>query len=117
MSISSVQLEALSDNLHRLAGLLQADSRPADTELSRTDPLVVAAENCDFILPSPLTTKTLAATVQKKIENVAVLLERSLMHESLPPEAQAAAEEENKYIEENYQDNAASAADQPAGNS
>lgn len=113
MSISSAQLEALSEKLHRVAALLQVDKRAADAELPASDALVVAANTCDFLLPSPLTLATLAATVQKKIDNVAVLLERSLMHESLPPQAQAAAEEENKYIEEDYQDDPASAEDQP----
>ncbi len=113
MSISSVQLEALAGNLHRLAERLQADSRAAETALSANDPVVAAANACDFLLPSPLTLETLRVTVQKKIENVAVLLERSLMHESLPPEAQAAAEEENKYIEEDYREESASASNEP----
>lgn len=113
MSISSVQLQALSQNLHRLASKIEADERPVPTELGNADALVVAAQACDFLLPSPLTLETLAATVQKKLDNVAVLLERSLMHESLPPQAQAAAEEENKYIEEDYADDPADSTNQP----
>jgi len=107
MSISSITLNALSENLHRLANLLEADPRPTTMALQNTDPLIVAANACDFALPNPLTLETLSTTVEKKIANVAVLLERSLMHESLPPEAQAAAEEENKYIEEDYKDDPA----------
>lgn len=106
MSISVAQLEALSDKLHRLAGRLHADRRPADSALGENDPLVAAANDCQFLLPSPLTIDTLSATVQKKLNNVAVLLERARMHQDLPPDAQAAAEEENMLMGEDYQDDA-----------
>lgn len=102
MSITTVQLELLHRQLEALGDRLQADHRPGSTELSENDSLVAAAAACDFLLPSPLTIDHLAATVQKKIANVDVLLERARMHESLPPEAQAAAEEENRYMEDDY---------------
>ncbi|HEV2611037.1 MAG TPA: hypothetical protein VGU61_12280 [Noviherbaspirillum sp.] len=107
MSISVSQLEGLSDKLHRLSERLRSDRRPAGTALGENDPLVAAANDCDFLLPSPLTIDTLSATVEKKIGNVAVLLERARMHEQLPPDAQAAAEEENVLMDEDYQGDAA----------
>jgi hypothetical protein len=107
MSISVSQLEGLSDKLHRLSERLRSDRRPSDTALGESDPLVAEANDCEFLLPSPLTIDTLSATVQKKLDNVAVLLERSRMHEELPPDAQAAAEEENVLMDEDYQGDAA----------
>ncbi|MES2830665.1 MAG: hypothetical protein V4695_01570 [Pseudomonadota bacterium] len=102
MSIGTPQLEALSDKLHELAKRLHSDLTPGDSELNDGNSLVVSAKDCDFLLPTPLTLENLAATVQKKIDNINVLLERARMHESLPPEAQAAAEEENIYMEQDY---------------
>ena len=102
MSISTAHLEALHQQLRELGDRLQEDYRPSATELDENDVLVAAAVACDFLLPSSLTIDQLAATVQKKIENVDILLARSRMHESLPSEAQAAAEDENRYMEEDY---------------
>ena len=102
MSITTAHLETLHRQLRELGDRLHEDHRPGATELDENDFLVAAAVACDFLLPSLLTIDQLAATVQKKIENVDVLLERSRMHESLPSEAQAAAEEENRYMEEDY---------------
>ena len=113
MSISVAQLETLSDQLHRLAERLQADRRPREQTLDGGDPLIAAANDCDFLLPSPLTIETLSATVQKKIDNVAVLLDRARMHASLPEEAQAAAEEENMLMDEDYRDDAVQRSDAP----
>ena len=107
MSISSEHLEAIRNNLHDLATRLKADRREPTTELTDHDALVIEARQCDFMLPSPLTIESLSETVARKIENVGVLLDRAEMHESLPPEARKAAEEENAYMVEDYQDDPA----------
>ena len=111
MSISVARLESLSGKLHHLAERLRADHRAAGSALGENDPLVAAANECDFLLPSPLTIDTLSATVQKKLDNVAVLLERARMHQELPPDAQAAAEEENVLMDKDYQGDEATPGD------
>jgi hypothetical protein len=106
MSISVAKLETLSDKLHRLADRLRAERRLPTGALSEEDPLVTAAKDCEFLLPVPLTIDTLSTTVQKKIENVAVLLERARMHQDLPTDAQTAAEEEIVLMDEDYRGDA-----------
>lgn len=54
------------------------------------------------MLPETLTTGTLAEAVDRKLANVAVLLERARKHESLPEDAQAAAEQEYMLSDEDY---------------
>ncbi len=102
MSINTATLEALHRQLCHLATRLNDDCRPPDTALEPGDTLLDDARACDFLLPSPLTLLTLQDSVQKKIETVAVLMERAKVHESLPRAAQAAAEEENAFIEDDY---------------
>lgn len=106
MSISVAQLEQLQIKLHNLADRLRADMRPEDKQLEEDDPLVASAKECEFPLPSPLTVATLLSTVRRKADNVQVLLARARMHEDLPPDAQAAAEQEDNLIEKNYQESA-----------
>lgn len=102
MSISTAQLEALQHQLAQLARRLADDRRPPSAILTATDPEVAEASACDFLLPSPLTLEALRETVQKKQDNVVVLLARAKLHEALPADAQAAAEEENAFMEADY---------------
>lgn len=104
MSISTGQLESIKKNLLHLQAHLKAERRAPDTELHADERLLAEATECDFMLPSPLTLASLAEAVTRKLENVDVLLERSRTHETLPPQAQAAAEDENRYMEEDYKD-------------
>jgi hypothetical protein len=101
MSISVQRLEELLDRLRNLERRLQASSRPADSPLAPDDPLVQLANDCEFFLPSPLCIATLAPTVERKIENVMVLLERARQREEIPADAQAAAENEDNLVLEN----------------
>ena len=101
MSMSVADLEGLLAKLNHLARTLKTDTRPAERSLGKDDRLIGMAEECEFPLPSPLTINTLAETVDRKINNVQVLLERARMHEQLPPDAQEAAEQEYDLPEEN----------------
>ena len=102
MSISTEKLETLCGKLQDLDNFLRVDARAPATALEQTDRLVVASQACDVMLPSPLTLAALSLTIQKKIETVGVLLERARLHQLLPADAQAAAEEENMFMEEDY---------------
>jgi hypothetical protein len=100
-------LEDLSSRLHQLQQQLQQQMRqqPQSAEtrqrpLRQDDPLVEAARECDFMLPSELTVETLAETVDKKIETVKILLDRARRHESLPEDAQVAADQDYLASEE-----------------
>lgn len=98
MVISVAQLETLLNKLQSLQQRLKNTDRSPSSELTESDPLVQAANECDFILPSPLTINTLQETVDRKIDNVLVLLERARQHEELPPDVQMAAEHEDILI-------------------
>lgn len=87
-------LEELSTRLHRLRGQLASASKAEGRPLAEDDPLVRAAMECEFMLPSPLTVRSLSETVEKKIGTVALLLERARKHEELPEAAQTAADQE-----------------------
>lgn len=104
MAISTEQLESIKQQLLVLAKRLTADPRSSDSELPQNDPLVAQALECDFILPSPLSMATPSVTVRRKLETVDVLLDRARLHRTLPAEAQAAAEEDNRFLQEDYQD-------------
>lgn len=54
------------------------------------------------MLPSPLTLGSLAETVDRKIANVGVLLDRARTHEDLPESAQMAADQEYLMTEDDY---------------
>lgn len=94
------ELEDLSSRLHHLQQQLQAASAGNNSPLREDDPLVMAALECQFMLPSILTIETLAETVEKKINNVNLLLERARRHESLPEDAQVAADQDYLASEE-----------------
>jgi len=90
----SAKLNQLKNDLNRVSN----DDRPLDPR----NALVQQAEECDFMLPEPLTTAALGEAVDRKLANVAVLLERARKHESLPEDAQAAAEQEYMLSDEDY---------------
>jgi hypothetical protein len=94
------ELEDLSSRLQRLQQQLKSASAGSNSPLREDDPLVVAALECEFMLPSILTMETLTETVEKKINNVNLLLERARRHESLPEDAQVAADQEYLATEE-----------------
>lgn len=97
------KLETLSEQLHRLRDQLNAASLSRDAPLEERHALVRAARECEFMLPHHLTVGTLADTVDLKIENVRVLLERARNHENLPDAAQAAAEQGYGVTEEDVE--------------
>jgi len=106
------QLEEIAERLRSLRSRLQKLSGSPDQTLNEDSEYVQAAKECDFMLPSPLTLGTLSETVERKIQNVSILMERALSHESLPEDAQAAAEQEYTMSDEDY---SLSHAQQPGG--
>lgn len=94
------KLEELSQRLHQLRDQLGATSLSSDAPLDERNALVQAARECEFMLPKRLTVGTLTDTVNLKIENVRLLLERARSHEDLPDAAQAAAEQGYTVTEE-----------------
>lgn len=100
MTLTVSRLEELQSRLKELAARLDADSRGAENAIPKGDPLVELAEACEFALPAPLTIGALSETVQRKIGNVQVLLERARQHEDLPQDAQAAADDEDILLSE-----------------
>lgn len=83
----------LIDRLKRLRDALNEARMPANRELPADDPLVKEASDCELMLPSILTAATLREAVERKLNTAAVLLERAVRHEELPPEAQIVADE------------------------
>jgi hypothetical protein len=73
-----------------------------DTPLADDSALVQAAKGCEFMLPETLTIGSLRETVDRKIANVSVLLERARKHDDLPTSAQTAAEQEYTATEDDY---------------
>lgn len=105
MAISTAQLEQMHEKLQTLKqGLARREQSP-DTPISTNDLLAEMARDCEFPLPSPLCGRTLAEEVDRKIANVAVLMERSRQHEALSPEMRDAADQENILLVEDYKDN------------
>ncbi len=98
MSLSTAQLEHLLDKLEGLTAQLRAAGKPAATELAQDDPLVRSANECDFMLPSPLTTASLLETAERKINNVLLLLERARQNQDIPLDAQLAADNEDTLV-------------------
>lgn len=104
MAISTAQLEQMQERLQTLKqGLARREQSP-DMPITSDDPLAAMARDCEFPLPSPLCGRTLSAEVERKIANVAVLMERSRQHEALPPEMRAAADQENSMMVEDYKE-------------
>lgn len=98
MSLSIAQLERLLDKLESLTQQLRSSSKSDEEELAQDDPLVEAANECEFMLPSPLTTANLLETTERKINNVHVLLDRAKQHQEIPADAQFAADNEDTLI-------------------
>ena len=113
MAISTAQLEQMNDRLQALRLSLARHEQSPDSPISPNDPLAQMALACEFPLPSPLTARSLAEEVDRKIANVGVLMERSRQHESLPPEMRAAADQENQMMVEDYKDSNVVDKDQP----
>ena len=104
MAISTAQLEQMHDRLQALKENLERREQAPDQPIETDDPLARMALDCEFPLPSPLTGRSLAEEVERKIANVGVLMERSRQHESLPPEMRTAADQENSLMVEDYKD-------------
>ncbi|WP_220807551.1 hypothetical protein [Noviherbaspirillum aridicola] len=87
------ELELLDVRLHQLRDRLRSEPH-GERMLGMDDPLVKAALACEFMLPEQLTVRNLADTVERKIGNVQLLLERARSHEQLPESAQIASGQE-----------------------
>ncbi|RJF95364.1 hypothetical protein [Noviherbaspirillum saxi] len=96
------KLEEISAKLEQLRDELYRTSSAQDQPLDEHGRLVQLAKECDFMLPPRLTVANLTGTVERKLANIAVLLERARKHESLPDDAQAAAEQEYTLTDEDY---------------
>jgi len=107
MAISTAQLEQMHDRLQALKQSLERRAEPPDTSIATDDPLAQIALDCEFPLPAPLTGRTLAEEVERKIANVNVLMDRARQHESLTPEMRVAADQENTLMVEDYKDDSA----------
>jgi len=104
MAISIARLEQMQDRLQALRQSLARRDQPPETPIAGNDPLAAMAADCEFPLPSPLNGRTLSEEVDRKIANVAVLMERARQHASLPAEMRAAADQENTMMVEDYKD-------------
>jgi len=104
MAISTAQLEQMQHKLQALKQSLARRGQSGDTPIASDDPLAAMAADCEFPLPSPLNGRTLADEVDRKIANVAVLMDRARQHESLPPEMREAADQENTMMVEDYKE-------------
>lgn len=71
--MESARLEQLERGLHRVLELLRHEGHDA---LASDHPAVIAADQCELMLPEQLTGASLAAAARHKIENVQVLLAR-----------------------------------------
>ena len=105
MAISTTQLDQMLDRLQALKQSLARREQSPDLPIATDDPLAAMARECEFPLPSPLSSRTLAEEVERKIANVTVLMDRARQHEALPPEMRAAADQENSLMVEDYKDN------------
>ena len=91
--MESSRLEQLEKGLCNVLRLIERDESGQPGELAREHPAARAAEECEVMLPEPLTLAALFETVRHKIETVQVLLARAREHDQLPPDAQLAADE------------------------
>ena len=107
MAISTPQLEQMLEKLQALKQGIGRREQSPDMPIATNDPLAAMARDCEFPLPSPLSGRTLAEEVERKIANVAVLMERSRQHEALSPEMRAAADQENTLLVEDYKEDSA----------
>jgi hypothetical protein len=106
MAISTERLEELLAALHALKARLDADQRDLQQPLPDNDPLLRMAQACEFPLPRTPTRRNLGEEVERKINNAQVLMRRAREHEALPPDARAAADQENSLMEQDYRDRA-----------
>jgi hypothetical protein len=83
--MESSRLEQLEQGLRNVLRLIERDETGQSGELAR--------EQCEVMLPEPLTLAALSETVRHKIDTVQVLLTRAREHEQLQPDAQLAADE------------------------
>lgn len=104
MAISTAQLAQLQDKLQALKQAVARREAPPDAPVAGDDALAQMALSCEFPLPSPLTGRTLAEEVERKLGNVLVLMERARQHEALPPEMRKAADQENSLMVEDYKE-------------
>lgn len=107
MAISTQRLEELLSALHALKARLDADARSPDAPIPEDDALLRMAQACEFPLPLAPTRRNLAEEVERKIENAEVLMQRARAHEALAADEQAAADQENSFMEEDYRDSPA----------
>ncbi|WP_338763427.1 hypothetical protein [Massilia sp. METH4] len=91
--MQSSRLEQLEQGLRNALQLVERDETGAQGEIATSHPAARAAEECELMLPEPLTLASLAEAIRHKIDTVHVLLDRARAHEALPPEAQLAADE------------------------
>jgi hypothetical protein len=91
--MESSRLEQLEQGLHHALQLVRRDETGAQGEIRPDHPAAWAAQECELMLPEPLTLASLGEAIRHKIDTVHVLLERARAHEQLPPEAQLAADE------------------------
>ncbi|MBB3221349.1 hypothetical protein [Pseudoduganella umbonata] len=91
--MESSRLEQLEQGLRHALQLVERDETGAQGEIEPTHPAAWAAQECELMLPEPLTLASLAEAIRHKIETVHVLLDRARAHEQLPPDAQLAADE------------------------
>jgi hypothetical protein len=96
MEISVERLEELLNKLQSLTRQLRASDMPLHASLDQDDPLVQLANNCEFMLPSPLDRASLLSTAERKIENVHLLLDRARHQLEIPEAAQNVME--NEYL-------------------
>jgi hypothetical protein len=104
MAISTEQLEQLASKLHALKTRLAQRKHAPDAAIPMDDPVVDMVRACEFPLPGVMTARALEDEVDRKIANVAVLMDRARQHEALPPEIRAAADQENSLMVEDYRD-------------
>lgn len=91
--MESSQLEQLESGLRNALQLVERDESGAQGEIDASHPAARAAQECELMLPEPLTLASLAEAIRHKIDTVHVLLDRARAHEKLPADAQLAADE------------------------
>lgn len=91
--MESSQLEQLERGLRNALHLVERDETGAQGEIEPAHPAARAAQECELMLPEPLTLASLGGAIRHKIDTVHVLLDRARAHEKLPSDAQLAADE------------------------
>ncbi len=91
--MESSRLEQLEQGLRNALRVIERDKSGQSSALAPEHPAARAAEECEVMLPNPLTLAALSETVRHKIDTVQVLLTRPREHEQLQPDAKLAADE------------------------